>query len=377
MAGILGPRAAVDAVGLPTGLDGSRIFAFQMRNRKTVGQVVAETAAAIGVVNQQINAKFGAFMYFTDSPYAYYQAGTGGGRRETPIKVEFSQAKGVRSAEGGHMLPLVDFEDALAWSQLYLRDARDAQLSSDVNLIVESWRNRVNGDFYRRILTDNENVIGGGYDVPWAIGTGVSVPYIPQQYGTYAHDDTHTHFLATANTASSDYNTQLETAIEHLIHHGMMGPFTLLTSRADVLKYDIAKKFVRLLPNGVQAVGGNSDSPVLVSQQDLTGAPGEVFGYFISNLGTVVILRNDPFIPTGYAWLGKSFGMNNPMNPVALRVHPDTAFGLRLDPKGNGSLTNPELEKILVMGTHGVGVNNRLGGVAMHWGNASWTDPTF
>jgi hypothetical protein len=377
MAGILGPRAAVDAATLPTGVDGARILAFQLRNGKTTGQIIGEVASGIGLVNQQIANKFGRFVYFTDAPYAYYAGGTGGGRRMTPIKVEFKQADGVRSVDGGHMLPLKDFEDALAWTPLYLRDARDAQISSDVNLIVESWRNRVHDDFYRRILTDNENAQGGGYDVPWAIGTGVNVPFIPQQYGTYEFDSTHTHFLASATTTSAEHDVLMEQAVEHLIHHGFTGPFTLLVSRADVALYDIAKKFVRLLPTGVTAVGGNTDSPVLVSPQDLSGAPGEVFGLWISKFGSVVILRNDPFIPTGYAWMGVSFGENNPMNPVAIRVHPSEMFGLRLDPQGTKSLINPELEKVLVKGTHGVGVNNRLGGVAIHWGTSSWTDPTL
>jgi len=114
-----------------------------------------------------------------------------------------------------------------------------------------------------------------------------------------------------------------------------------------------------------------------VDDLSLTVQPGEVFGLYISKLGTVVVLRNDPYIPTGYAFMAKTFGNNNPMNPTAIRVHPDTMFGLRLDPRGTTSLTNPELEKVLTMGTHGVGINNRLAGVAMHWGNASWTNPTF
>jgi hypothetical protein len=377
MAGILGPRAAVDAATLATGLDGDRILAFQLRDGKTAERVVGETAAAIGFVNQEIADKFGRFVYFTDSPYAYYSAGTGGGRRMTPVKTEFREADGVRSSDGGHMLPLRDFEDALAWTPLYLRDARDAQISSDVNLIVESWRNRVHEDFYTRALTNTENAIGSGYDVPWAVGTGVNVPFIPQQYGTYSFTTSHTHFLARTGTTTTDYENRLEEAAKELRHHGYSGRLDVLCSESDISKYAASDNFVKYIPNGITTVGGNTSSPIFVQPGELDNAPGEVFGFYLADNGPVMVLRSDPYIPTGYALVLRSFGNNNPMNPLAIRVHPSEMFGLRLDPMGTRSLVNPELDKVLVKGTHGVGVNNRLAAVAIYWGGSSYTNPTF
>jgi len=334
-------------------------------------------AAAVGTVNQAIADKFGSYIYFTDSPNAYYPAGVGGGRRETPIDVEFNDPPGIRASDGGHMLPLKDFSDALAWTPKYLRDAREAQISADVNVVVESWLNRVTGDFYRRALLNTEKSIGSGYDVPFAIGTGVNVPYIPQQYGTYSFDSTHTHFYANADETTADYEEGLEEAATQVRHHGYTGRIDVLVSEADQTKYTASDKFARYIPNGVTTVGGNTNSPIFVQPGELQNAPGEVFGFYLSDTGPVMVLRADPFIPTGYALALKSFGVNNPMNPMAIRVHPDTEFGLRIDPQGTKSLINPVLDKILVMGTHGVGVNNRLAGVALHWGNASYTNPTF
>src|SRR5690606_4306419 len=99
-------------------------------------------------------------------------------------------------------LPLRDYEDANAWTPLYLRDAHDAQITADLQLIADSWENRVDDDVLRRIFSDTENAIGSaGYDVPWAIGSGVNVPYIPpQQPGFAAFTSSHTHFYAQNDT---------------------------------------------------------------------------------------------------------------------------------------------------------------------------------
>lgn len=367
-----------DTVLPPTGVDGGRVLGFQLRDGRTAAEIVGEVAVAVGTINQQIADKFGAYIYFTDAPYAYYPAGTGGGRRMTPVKTEFAQEPGVRSSDGGHMLPLKDFEDALAWTPLHMRDAREAQLISDVNLIVESWRNRVTNDFYTRALTNTENAIGSvGYDVPWAIGTGVNVPYIPQQFGSYSFTSTHTHFLARAGTTTADYENRLAEAAKEFRHHGYSGRLDVLVAEDDISKYTASDNFVQYIPTGVQTVGGNTASPIFITNEELQNAPGEVFGFYLNPQGPVMVLRSDPYIPTGYALVLKTFGVNNPMNPLAIRVHPTEAFGLRLDPQGTRSLVNPELDKIMVMGTHGVGVNNRLAGVAIHWGNASYQNPTF
>jgi hypothetical protein len=378
MAGVIGPRAAVD-LSLPSGVDGNVILQHQMADNRSVGQLIAELASALGAVNEELFSKFSGLVHLTDSPVAFYSAGVGGSLQETPKRAEFSDANAVRGADAGHMLPLENFQDALAWSWLYLRGKRASQVSADIRVIVERWRGRVIGDVFRRIFTDTELAIGTGYSVPWAkTAASGNVDYIPPGYGQYEFDGTHTHFLANANSASSDFDTAIEAAILHLRHHGITGQLSLMCSDADIAKFaGITGKFVKIVPSGVQTVGGSSSAPVHVTTGEMQGMLGERFGLYLSDRGPTVNLYGDERVPAGYFALYKSYGANNPNNPLAIRVYPETGFGLTMDPKGNASLTNPTLEKVLVNGTHGVGVNRRDACVVTRMGNGTWANPTI
>jgi len=371
MAGaILGPRAAVDLV-TPTGVDGGRVLAFQLRNRKSAQEVVGEVAARLGAVNEQLVAKYARLIYVTDSLYAYYTAGVAG-TAQTPKKVEFKQADPVRGDTSGHMLPLDDFEDAMGWTPIYLRDAHEAQLDADVDTIIARWTNRVEKDILTRMFTNTELALGTGYSVPWAIGTGVNVPYIPQQYGGYSFDSTHTHFVGQTGTINAA-NTKLalEKMIGELVHHGISGRLIVMASEADRANYAGMTGFVKYIPGAFQVVAGSANAPVYVTEGELSGMPGEVIGFYLSDRGPVVEIRLSERVPTGYAWMGKSYGDRNSMNPIAIRVHPDVGFGLRPDPQLSQSV-NPELDKVLFKGTHGIGVNQRLNGVAIQMNSATF-----
>jgi hypothetical protein len=55
----------------------------------------------------------------------------------------------------------------------------------------------------------------------------------------------------------------------------------------------------------------------------------------------------------------------NPNNSFAVRVHPDEDWGLRPVPVVT-NIVNPELELVEFRATQGIGVNDRLNGVAFH-----------
>lgn len=374
---VIGPRMSVD-LALPAGIDASRILGFQMRNGKTAQEIIAEAAAIIGTVNERVMARYRAISFLTPLQYAMYAQGQGA--RETPVKVEGKQADPVRSDTLGHMLPLRDYEDANAWTPLYLRDAWDAQITADLQLIADSWEARVDGDVLRRIFSNAENPIGtAGYDVPWAIGSGVNVPYIPPQTpGWPAFDSTHSHFVTQSGTwNAANAAALLEKMVVHLIHHGHTGRLLGLVSGADVSIYKAITggKFVELLPSGVTMVTGGSN-PVAVASGETTGAPGEVFGLYRSDAGPVVELRSIQRIPTKYLFLTKSYGENSIRNGLAIREHPATGFGLRADPQLTRSI-QPELEYVQFKAVHGVGVNDRLNGVVGQGGTDSYTPPTI
>lgn len=377
---VLGPRQLVD-LAIPTGIDGARVFRFEnLRSNLSADRVIADAAAQIGAANEQLVQLYGGLVYITEMSYAYYRQGESS-RTMTPKKAEGQKADPVKSGNIGHMLPLNDYEDALGWSRQYLRDAYITQLEGDVATIADRWRNLVDYEFWTRVFTNTENALGSGYDVPWAIGTGTNVNFIPPQWANYTFDSTHTHFQGTANSAAADWGTLFNTMVGELRHHGHQGRLVAFVNSTNISTIagmtTAGAKFVELNPQNFTMVGGNSGSPIQITTGEITGVPGELFGYFNGRLGLVELRYHDR-VPAGYTFMTKTYGINNPRNGVAIRTHPGESqgFGLAVVPQ----LTNdiqPELDRVIFRATHGIGINDRVNGVVGRVGNATYSNPTI
>lgn len=373
MASILGPRLASDLIYSVGGMDSARILNFQNRNGLTTDQIIAKAAGAIGGVNEAVLARWGGIAYITNDDHARYRAGVGGTASKTGRKTEGAQSDPRQGILSGHMLPIANYEDKLMWSEEYLRDAFEAQIDADVMEVGDAFRYRCEVDILNRIMSNAERTIGSGYDVPWAIGTGVSVPFIPPPYQAAQFSSSHSHFNFNAGSDAAGLKTLRDDMIKDLREHGYTGTLAQFVSEADVESWAAVSGFVEINPANVQIVTGGSSAMRFVTGQ-LEGVPGELFGFFKTNRG-VVELRYLELLPTTYTFMTKSFGANNPNNGVALRVHPTTPFGLVPDVRVTPSLT-PKLDFINLKATHGIGVNRRLNGVAGRFGNGSysWTD---
>lgn len=370
----LGPRAAYDLLLGVNGIDPSRVLNFQMRQGLTPQGVLQDAASAIGAVNTAIIARWGGMLYSTEDLFARYRQGENVASK-TPKKAEFVPADAVRSDTTGHMLPMGEYEDALGWTEQYLRDAYQSQIDSDLELISERWYLRAEGDIVARILRPTENPIGTGYDVPWAIGNSANAPYIPSARDGKPFTDAHTHFLFENGVNSATALTLANKMMGHLREHGFRGRLQLLVSEADVDTWAGVSKFVGLQPSGMVIIPGNGAATQQVITGETEGMPGELFGYLNLSRG-VAELRYYEAFPAHYAFMTKSFGVNNPNNGVALRLHPSMPFGLRPDLRIVYS-TNPEIQSIALKAMHGVGVNRRLNGVAGYFntGAVAYVDP--
>lgn len=376
---LLGARALIDRA-IPTGLDAGEILKFQLEDGRTAEQLIGEAAAMIGDLNTELNSLYGGLWYVTERQYSRYANGETA-RSQTPAKSEFKRADGVRSSMIGHMLPLNDYEDAVEWTPLYLRRAYGEDITADLQLITDRWRNRVDRDIFVRALTNTENAIGSaGYDVGWAIGTGVNVNYIPPQYGATIFGTSHTHYLV-KDDSSLDYDDLVESMMLEMRHHGHMGTLSLLVSFNDVAEYSAftsAGLFVPLEPANVQVIAGSSSAPVRIITGATDGIPGDLFGYWKSPHYGLAEIRSHARIPTNYAYMTKSYGVNNPRNGLAVRTETGIGFGLMVTPMVTHSI-NPELDYIKFEATHGVGVNDRINGVAgyINAGASSWVNPSI
>lgn len=374
---VFGPRALID-IAVPTGIDGAEVFRIDRQDGANVSEIIAEAAATIGMKNEEILQRYGGLLRFTQEPFARYRQGASA-RTETPRLSEFADPDPVRTEEIGHMLPIYDYRDGVAWSAEYLRRAAREQLFDDLSLIGERWVNRVDRELLTRALTNTENPIGSaGYDVPWAIGTGTNVNYIPPQYRSYTFDATHTHFVwrdATFNAAG--LALLLNDMVVQLRHHGHEGRLVALLSDADLTIARAMNEFVAQTPFTVVMTPTSGTTPVQVTGGEVQGVPGELFGYFNSVRG-VVELRYHERVPSKYAFMTKSYGLNDQRNGLAVRIASDRAFGLTVNPQVDRSLV-PRFESIKFEATHGVGVNNRTNGVAgfVDTGAVAYVNPTI
>ncbi|MCP4589463.1 MAG: hypothetical protein GY842_01835 [bacterium] len=366
-------------IAVPTGVDAGEVLRIEMESGLSGPEVIALAATVIGEANQYIMERMGGLLTLTERGHARYRQGVGSAH-VTPVSSEFAEPDGVRADQIGHMLPRLDYKDATAWSNKYLRRAPREDVVDDLLEIKEGWTNRCIIDLLTRALSDAEKRIGqAGYDVPWVIGdSGQNVPYIPPQRGLHVFDETVTHFLRTnAAISASNAATALETAAKKLAWQGHTGRKLALVSESNLAVYEgmNAKKFVRVIPGDVKLVQGGSDV-LLVSEGTLEGVPGELFGLYLSSYG-VVELRYHERIPANYFWMTKSYGVNHRQNGLAIRTEPGVGFGMKVDPQISRSIV-PALEFVLFPATHGVGVNDRTNGVAAQIasGGADYESPT-
>lgn len=351
---LLGPAALID-IALPTGLDGGEILRFQLQDGTTAQSVIALAAQVIGEVNRDLDDSYNGLWMRTRNQYSWYRQGDGT-RTMTPVEGEFSPADGVRGNQIGGMLPLRDYEDAVGWSRRYLERANMEMVRNHLLEIADRWRNRVDYDVLTRVFTTTENLIGtAGYDVPWAIGTGTNVNYIPPAYRGYSFTSSHTHFkYANSVVNAAAIAAMLNTLADDIRHHGYTGRLVALVSDADMALFTTAMTgFVPMTPFTVSP----GSTGYQFTAGEVTGIPGSLFGYFNGTRG-VIELRSHERIPTGYMVVFKSFGNNNPRNPLAVRVEDDRGFGLVPEPQVDRTLT-PKMDKLLFHATHGIGINDR------------------
>lgn len=376
MAPILGARQLID-IAVPAGVDATEVFRFQMENGMTGDEAIRTAAAAIGQVNEELISRFGGLITITESVYARQRQGEST-RSMTPKYAEGGINDPVRSAQVGHMLPREDYSDTLSWNHLYLRRADRELMRYDVALIAERWRNRVSYNIWNRALTTTENAVGSaGYDVPWAIGTGTNVNYIPPQYEGYIFTSAHTHFIF-KDSASKTFADLFDDMMKELRHHGHTGTLSIYISTANLATVMGLTGFAKLTPAPIIfAPGGNTGSPVRYANGEIEGMPGELVGYYDGIWGRAEV-RYHERVPDGYAFATKSYGVNDPRNGLAIRVEPGVGFGLRLKPQLDRS-PERQLDYLLFEATFGVGVSDRTNGVAGYIANAaaSYVNPSI
>lgn len=376
MAEILGFQSIL-SLALPTGLDGTRLMQWRMREGQTFSQFANNTALALADYNREMVDKWGWLFHITEMDYFEYE--NGGSLTDLQILTDVDRPDPIHSDTIGHMIELLPRGRGIGGTKRWFRDARSGQLQANLRNIVRAIRRDYERNLLTRIFTNTETQIpssGNGYNVPFVRGTGGNVDYVPPQFDGEEFTSSHNHYNGYA-TASYGFDDFLNALAEHLQEHGHEPPYIALTSRSDLSSY-------RALPDFVRPMGGTP--VVVIDQAGETGRPVffsdqmrelGMIGGFDSEYGYIE-LRATARIPTGHASLHKSYGQLDERNSLALRVHPEVGFGVYVVPETTDDRQYP-LKQLDVECEYGVGVAmDRTNGVVGYLSaGGSWSAPAI
>lgn len=375
MAEVIGPLTFLNKA-LPTGLDGTRIAEWMLRDGITYGELVNTMSLAVGAFNQDMVARWGWMFSLTEEIFMEYP--NGGSVSQMPEITDVDDITTLHGTTLGHMIDFKHYGRAVGGSKFFFRDVRSAKIMAAVrNLILEGqWR--FENLLLTRFFTNTENAIGSsGYDVPFVRGTGGNVDFAPPAYDGEAFTTSHDHFIGVDSDSKTAANSLNEMA-ETLQEHGHEPPYTALVSRTDIATYTALSDWVQI----VEAVGG----PMTIDRGGATSG-NEMFvmgnrefgkiGFYQSDYGLVEV-RATSRVPTKYAGMTKSYGQLDARNALSVRVHPDVGFGLYLLPETTNDDKYP-IKKLDVVQEFGIGVGqDRTNGANSYLvSGGAWTNPTI
>lgn len=366
MAEVKGPLTTLSHA-LPSGLDGTRLAQWRLRDGRSYDQVRADIAASFDGVNRTLLARWGDLISVTFDDHFEYP--DGGAQSDMIDITDLDRIEPKRGSTKGHMIDLRVKGDGIGGTHRFFRDARESVLTATIQDIVQRGTNTFEKAVLTRALTTTANALGSsGYDLPFANASS-GVTWTPPAYGGQTFLSSHTHYVG-YDSDSLNAADALDGSAKHISEHGYAGPYTAYVAEADVATYRGLTNYVR--PNGGSNIvivdrGGQTSGSNFFSANTLESATPEAGGRYIgdydSPYGRVRLLATYR-IPTGYHFMYKSFGMNDPRNPIAVRVHPDVGFGFYLKEIPSNDTTWP-VKQIDVEIEYGISVGrNRLIGAA-------------
>jgi hypothetical protein len=373
---ILGPMTIVQRA-LPSGVDGTKLAEWQLREGISLGQFIALAGTAVGGVNQEFVQKWGRMFTITEMDHLEYPDGAA--ETELAEVTDIDDPDMVSGTTIGHMIDLRVYGGAIGGSRRYFRDARMAQIQSTMRRIVNKTRWRFEKKLLNRFMTNTENAIGSaGYDVPFVRGTAGNIDFAPISYGGQVFTTSHNHFLGFDSGSSKTFADVFNDLAKTLAEHGHEPPFTAMCSLTDVVTIAALTKFVQLVSPTISVIqrGGETSGNQLFS----VGQPDPIeglFGRFQSTFGQID-LYSYARIPTGYVGMYKSYGQLDPRNPLAVRVHPDEGFGLQIvaTPSDNPKWPLQKLNFEFEFGV-GVGEDRTNGAVGYLVSGGTYANPTI
>lgn len=378
MGEIIGAQTIL-ANGLPTGVDGTVVANWKMRDGRTWRQHVSDLALVLASVNQSLFAKYGDMIAITDDLMVEYEQG--GSVTKSPKITDLSDIRATSGETIGHMIEINPYAEAVGGTWMYFRDGRPVKFRSDIATAVRKMEWRFEYELFSRFFASTETAIGSaGYNVPFVHGTGGAVDYAPPAFAGKAFTTSHDHFIGYNLSTPKTFADVLNGLAATLVEHGHEAPFVAWVSQADVDagSFLALTKFVQLVAPvpGLQIDRGGETSGNQMFASGQFSYTGTI-GYFQSSYG-LITLRQSPRIPTGYVGMYKSYGVRDQRNPLWVRVHPNVGFGMRLVTETSNDNQWP-LKQVNFIQEFGVGVgaDRTNGAVGLLVAGGSYTDATI
>lgn len=372
MAEVLGPMTLANKA-LPTGVDGTRLSEWAMRDGITYGELVNQVALALGDVNQQLASKWGFMFSLTEELAMEY--GQGGSVTPMDELTDIDTPVAVHGTTIGHMLPLHYYGQGIGGSKRYWWDARSATVRAGIKTIVDKGIWRFEQVLLNRFFSNSEETIGSaGYSVPFVRGTGGVVDFAPPSYDGATFATSHNHYIGYNLSTPKTMADVLEGLAATLAEHGHASPFQAIVSRADIALFNALANKVLLVDGRVTwDRGGATSGPQFIQSGDPTL---DQIGSYQSSVGLINLMATNR-LPTGHVGMTKSYGQLDGRNALAVRVHPNRGFGLAVIPETTPDDDFPikQLDVDFMFGI-GVGADRTNGAAGFLVAGGTWVAPT-
>lgn len=313
-------------IKLPTAWDAAELQRLTLREGVSYADIIQDIDDALSIaLEDAMSGWLSTLIYLTSEVALEYGSGVS---NQWEDHTERSQPDSRHGDKSGHMLPIKTKDWKLGWTADALEEIRqidiDEAVGSMADGLVDIWEQ---GALQRAFKLEEESgraygLGATGVSVPFCDGGNGSVPYVPKPNPTRASSPfmaTHNHFLRLDGINQANF----EEAMSHVWEHGADAPFDLLISEADVAAWQ----------NTSNVTGFKEKADALIQygvDTDLAQVSEGYIGAVVSKRYGSARVRPLGRIPTGYWAIYKSYGQNDPRNPIYARYDAMMGYGAKL-----------------------------------------------
>ena len=349
---------------LPTYWDAAKLAQMNLEAGYTYERWLTDVATGLAMANAALLADplIAGLISITTDAALEYRVGVSNGFQD---HTEYSVPDQKRGKTTGHMLPLKPYDRGMGWTWDFLRQARRVQLDADVASAMEDLRNIWAQKILTRFFKSDYDAVGSGRSMPLADGGTADATYVPTHMPDRGGTFLYTHDHVTEHNGITQ--AFLETEAENLWEHGHNAPFDLLVAEADISSWTNTTNVTGYVPRASALVRYGLTADLANVGEDYIGAVDTNYG--------ACRLRATGRLPTTYWGLYKSYGNLDQRNPLRVRYNP--AFGIGCVLLAGDNIRTYPFEKAILFMEFGVGVTDRVGGIACMNTAGSFSTPTI